>query len=412
MMTPSQILRTSLLLTWVLALQTINAQSSTSTYEGTWKAEFSGDVRAYIILKDKGAASYFSNLDKTSQVHNASWSLNTTTSEVTIQSLHGDRFTISRGINAFMVNWDRPSEVTLSGTLVLVPPSEVGKWTLPPDEARRRFTTLTEAEGFFGNWEITDADGSPFFKLVIEDNRNAAASYFGSFKSSKGLRGLWQKRGDELHITWDSGHYSIIREFPDRYESVFFQPDEDLNSDSSGVTGLARRIDRTASGPWLTRYEQTKSDYSTSVGVFRKRSNARGFFRGKWDVRSPDGSNKETIDFGMFQDIDSDREGGMDGSWRVRGDLAYITWEDSLRAVVRPVDNRFVISIFKPEQALDGTPYKLFPLIPHDLEKLDKYVELRGEATERLRDYLETERRRAIERREDGDGWFNFWPFN
>ncbi|MEM7672448.1 MAG: hypothetical protein AAF212_03815, partial [Verrucomicrobiota bacterium] len=102
---------------------------------------------------------------------------------------------------------------------------------------------------------------------------------------------------------------------------------------------------------------------------------------------------------------------GVDGSWRISADWAYITWEDGLRAVAQPIDDAFAISIFLPDQALDGTPYKFFPLIPHNPEKFAEYIEKRAEATERLREFLEDERRDA-ERRRSRDGWFSFWPFN
>ncbi|MEM9025664.1 MAG: hypothetical protein AAGB06_01885, partial [Verrucomicrobiota bacterium] len=183
------------------------------------------------------------------------------------------------------------------------------------------------------------------------------------------------------------------------------------NDENAGQTTIAARVDFRAPGIWATEYRETKPTYATSISAFRKRSNARSFYRGKWDVVDQDGTIKETIDFGRFQDVDSNREGGVDGSWRISADWAYITWEDGLRAVAQPIDDAFAISIFLPDQALDGTPYKFFPLIPHSPDKFAEYIEKRAEATERLREFLEDERRDA-ERRRSRDGWFSFWPFN
>ena len=392
--------------------QAVNPVVDAETFEGVWEATFSeSDQSAFILIKDDNQASFFFDFTEDNLVHPATWSLDTVPeTKLRVTSTMGHVFEIVRGAANYQVLWSRNDGSSAQGTIISVPDSEVGKLSVSPDEARRRDTTLATAEGFFGTWEIQNSEGLPFY-IVVEDNRTAASSYPFSSYGTRGLRGRWVKRGDELHIRWDSGHYSIIRELPTKYESVFYIPGEALNDENAGETTIAARVDFRAPGLWATEYRETKADYATSISAFRKRSNARTFYRGKWDVVDSDGSFKETIDLSRFQDIDSNREGGVDGSWRVSSDWAYITWEDGLRAVVQPIDDAFAISIFLPDQALDGTPYKYFPLVPHDERKYAEYIEKRTEASERLREYLETERRDAECRRER-DSWFSFWPFD
>ena len=395
-----------------LIAQAVEPTVDAETFEGFWEAKFTeNDQRAYIILKDDNQASYFFNFTDDNLVHPATWSLETVPeAKVSVTSELGHSFEIVRGAAAYEVLWNRNDGTSTKGTTISIPDSEVGKLSVSPDEARRRDTTLANAEGFFGTWEIQNEGNLPFY-IVVEDNRTAASSYPFSNYGTRGLRGRWVKRGDELHIRWDSGHYSVLRELPNKYESDFYNPGEALNDDSTGSKTIAARVDFRAPGLWATEYRETKVDYATSISAFRKRSNARAFYRGKWDVVDFDGTLKETIDFSRFQDIDSNREGGIDGSWRVSSDWAYITWEDGLRAIVQPIDDAFAISIYLPDQSLDGTPYKYFPLVPHDESKYAHYIEKRTEASERLREYLEDERKDA-ERRRDRDNWFSFWPFD
>lgn len=395
-----------------LFAQSLADSELAESYEGFWEASFpEAGQRVFIIIKEGQSASYFYDFTADNLVHQATWTLESTPStKVTVFGSLGDQFEIVRGETSFQVYWKRADGTSAAGRATSVPESEVGKLSVSPDEAKRLNTTLTAAEGFFGTWEIQNEDGLPFY-IVVEDDRTAASSYPFSNYGTRGLRGRWVKRGDELHVMWDSGHFSILKELPTRYESVFFNPGDPLNNEESGQTTIAARVEFRAPGLWATEYKDSKVDYATSISVFRKRSNARSFYRGKWDVLDHDGTLKETIDFSRFQDVDSNREGGIDGSWRISSDWAYITWEDGLRAIVQPIEDAFAISIYLPDQALDGVPYKYFPLIPHDEGKIAKYIEKRSEATERLREYLDDEQRDA-ERRRARDGWFNFWPFN
>ncbi|MEM7674237.1 MAG: hypothetical protein AAF212_12915, partial [Verrucomicrobiota bacterium] len=353
---------TSLLTTAILIGQTLLAQSEeetqlAETFEGVWQASFpESGQKAYLILKGNQVASYFFDLTADNLVHSATWTLDSViTPKAIISGSLGDNFEIFRGAVSYQVNWVRQDGTQVSGTAISVPDSQVGKLSVPPDEAGRRNTTLTAAEGFFGTWEIQNKEGLPFY-IIVEDNRTAGCSFPFSSYGTRGLRGRWVKRGDELHINWDSGHFSILKELPDKYESIFYNPGEALNDENAGQTTIAARVDFRAPGIWATEYRETKPTYATSISAFRKRSNARSFYRGKWDVVDQDGGIKETIDFGRFQDVDSNREDGVDGSWRISADWAYITWEDGLRAVAQPIDDAFAISIFLPDQALDGTP--------------------------------------------------------
>lgn len=380
-----------------------------NTFVGNWRADFPNNTQFHLIVRPNGRVSYFSNLDVSSNVSSATGRFDSETRLYTIAGPSGESFTLRRGTSVFEVTHIAPNQITSEGTITLLPSSEVGKWSTPPNDSRLRFTTLADAEGFFGTWEVALEGEVPFF-IVIEENRDAAASYAASEKGPEGLRGRWIKRGDELHVFWDSGHYTILRELPDRYEAVFFAIGDALNQPGSGRTVTARRVSRTAAQPWIDHYESTRHGYSVSVSVFQKRSQVRKFYRGDWEVVDRNGEQMERIDFRMFQRVRSNREGGVRGSWRTQGDWAYITWSDTLRAIVQPVDNRFVMALYLSDQALDGTPYKVFPIIPDNRSKLTRYERNREKATERLNEFLETERQRAENRRERESG-FSLWPF-
>ena len=405
----------AILLSAVFGVISLSAQETPSEegdlFEGFWMAQFpESEQTVYLVIKENQFASFFFGSTDDNTVYPAKWQVGKGAEQtLTVTSMTGHSFSLSRGLNAYLISWTNSENVSTSGTAISVPKAEVGKLTVSPDEAKRRNTTLANAEGFFGTWEIKQEDDSTFF-IIVEDNRTAASSYADSKYGIRGLRGRWVKRGSELHIQWDSGHYSILTELPNRYESLFYAPGEALNSEKSGNKTIAARVNFRALGSWFEDYENDKADYATSVSAFRKRSKARTFYRGKWDVLDSDGTLKETLDFSRFQDIDSGREGGVDGSWRVNSDWAYITWEDGLRAVVQPIEDAFTIAIYLPEQALDGTPYKFFPLVPHDSDKITKYITYRTKASDRLREYLDEQREIAAKRRKREEG-FKLWPF-
>ena len=88
-----------------------------------------------------------------------------------------------------------------------LPDKILGQWAKPAKRASEDLSERDRAQGFFGVWKIGEGDASIEYVFVEEDR--SAASTEGD---QNGHRGSWAKQGSELHITWDSGHYSIIRE--------------------------------------------------------------------------------------------------------------------------------------------------------------------------------------------------------
>ena len=103
-----------------------------------------------------------------------------------------------------------------------VPAEVIGQWAKPPTKASKVASELNQAKGFLGVWKIGE-DGTNAKYIFVESDRSAATTAGGE----DGLRGSWAKQGSELHITWDSGHYSILR--PNKREFIYKMVEPGIN---------------------------------------------------------------------------------------------------------------------------------------------------------------------------------------
>ncbi|MGJ3243838.1 MAG: hypothetical protein ACFE0O_12920 [Opitutales bacterium] len=409
-----------LLLAWFSGAAPALAQETdpawkASNFAGAWQVGPGGDRESdyYVIIKKDQRASWFWGSKSDTTIHYGTWEARDPDTLV-IDWENGRRDVLSRTASGFVTraysgNLESPGNLIWEAKTLRVPENVIGSWAVPPGEVGNRSTAEREAEGFFGTWEMTREDGTTYY-VIVQDDRTAGSSYDGTGKGAEGLRGVWRRRGDELHITWDTGHFEIIRQQEFDYDSTLFEPGAFLGRLENGTAADASRVEWTAPGIWLTDYEEERERYERA-SLFPKRSEAYKFYRGDWQVVDGD-RIVETVELKRFNDADSDRGGNMDGQWRLSGQDVYLVWDDGIRATIENIHRSFVIKLFSPGQPLDGTPQKIFPLEPVDEEKFEKLEELKLEASERMRRFRERQENLPGRGGDNQRSWLNFWPFN
>ncbi len=149
-----------------------------------------------------------------------------------------------------------------------------------PTKASEIASDRDRAKGFIGIWKIGEDETNAKY-IFVESDRSAATNAGGE----DGLRGSWAKQGSELHITWDSGHYSILR--PNKREFIYkmVEPGLIIEDDETVMRPAARIIEDRVPHTWATNYRAEREIYTGGI-AFSSRKNARAFYRGDWIVKT------------------------------------------------------------------------------------------------------------------------------
>ncbi len=384
-------------------------------YQAPWEITTDSGTSLYIIVKKGGLASFFYADRNDNTVYNGKWEVfgdalfiewETGRTDV-LRAIDSSNFRIAM-FNTGYTGDEQPDDVGISKKL---PESEVGTWTVPPEELQRMSTAREEVEGFFGTWEVRLDDGYTYY-IVINDDRTAASSYSRTRKGVEGLQGVWNRQGAELHIQWDTGHYQIIRELNNYHDTELFADATDLKQEATRIR--TRRVDQMTATKWLAANEE-ESTVIARVNAFRSRKEVNAFFRGRWFL-IVDGEPVQEIDIGRYGDIEI-VDSNMKGEWRSQTDSMYLYWNDGFRAILKPVYLSFTVSIYAPGQPFDGTPTRIYSAIPADPEKMTIYQTLKEDATLRLKFFREVQERidalppEPKERRKRKWWQVDVWPF-
>ena len=185
------------------------AQEGEDLYRGTWQIDTPDDGALILIVKRNGRASYFwgDNADRT--VYQGTWSSDA--KGATLKWSDGSTHRITRDTLGYAISHSDTTGQELYNTQAqLVPKNVLGQWAKAPSDPDKEISDRDKAKGFFGTWEVTN--GTDTYYIVVQPNRSAASNWSPGNASPVGLRGSWAKQGSELHIVWDTGHYSILKE--------------------------------------------------------------------------------------------------------------------------------------------------------------------------------------------------------
>ncbi len=390
-----------------------SAQSSEDLFRGTWLVNTPDDGGLVLIIKRNGRASYFwgENADRT--VYQGHWTATDTTDTDTAATItwgDGSQHILARDTLGFGITYKDPQgNEHYSVSAERVPKEILGQWAKPPVKPEALASDRDKAKGFFGIWKIGE-DGDQF--VFIEPDRSAASTWTPEGSPTKrGLRGSWAKQGSELHIVWDSGHYSILREGERGFVYKRIAPGATIEEDQSEFTPAARTSEENLSKTWLTEYNKEKENYAGGI-AFSSRKNARAFYRGPWLVKYSDNSF-EQIEISHFGGLSTSRDHSLKGNWLMNGQDIFMRWDDGMRKILSPIGQGFVLYTYKPGRPLDGVPTTVLPAAPLDTAKLTAHLKDREAVAQQILNLAEAA---GIQTETKEAGWGRTfmrwaWPF-
>lgn len=343
-----------------------HAQSKDELFRGTWQIDTPEKGALIMMLKSQNRASYFwgDNTDQT--VYSGTWTSEGETA--TLIWADGSQHRIEGDSLGFAITYiDAGGREAYTTKAQQVPSEILGQWAKPPTKASEIISDRNQAKGFIGIWKIGEDETRAKY-IFVESDRSAATTTGGE----DGLRGSWAKQGSELHITWDSGHYSILR--PNKREFIYkmVEPGLIIEDDDTVMRPASRVIEGKAPNAWAAKYREEREIYTGGI-AFSSRKNARSFYRGDWIVKLPE-NRFERIALSRFGGLSTTLDSGLEGDWRLQGQDLYMRWDDGMRKIISPIGRGFVVYEYPAGRPLDGVPTRTLPTAPADSAKLVEHL--------------------------------------
>ena len=344
----------------------IHAESKDELFRGTWQIETQEKGALIIMVKSQGRASYFwgDNTDRT--VYTGTWTSDGNIATLTWADRSQHRIE-GDSLGFAITHIDVAGRERYVTKAQQVPAEILGQWAKPPTKAMKVASDLDRAKGYLGIWKIGEDDTNTIY-IFVESDRSAATNA----GSKDGLRGSWAKQGSELHITWDSGHYSILR--PNKREFIYkmVEPGLIIEDDETIMRPAARVAENRVPRSWASKYEAEREIYTGGI-AFSSRKNARAFYRGDWIVKLSE-NRFERIALSRFGGLSTTLDSGLEGDWRMQGQDIFMRWDDGMRKILSPVGRGFVIYEYRPGRPLDGVPTRTHAAAPTDSSKLADHL--------------------------------------
>ena len=225
------------------------AENKDELFRGTWQIDTPDKGTLIIIIKNQNRASYFWGDNADNTVYTGTWTSEGETATLTWSD--GSQHRIEGSSLGFAItHTDSGGKERYAISAQQVPAEILGQWAKPPTKSSEIASDRDRAKGFLGIWKIGEDDTNAKY-IFVEPDRSAATTAGGE----DGLRGSWAKQGSELHITWDSGHYSILR--PNKREFIYkiVEPGRIIEDDETVMQPAARTVeDRVLPGQWVLKY--------------------------------------------------------------------------------------------------------------------------------------------------------------
>lgn len=392
------------LLALTAATQPLRAMQGEDFFRDAWVAKSPEQGSIVFLLKQNGRAAYFwaDNADRS--VYQGTWSHQD--GSATLAWEDGSTHTLREEGNGYTATYSGGGQGgNYTSPAQKLPGNILGQWARPPQREADELSDRELAKGYFGIWKVRGETGTQH--IFVQPDRSAAST---GNEDGHGLRGAWAKQGADLHIAWNSGHYSILRQGPRGYSCKTIDPGQVIEEDKQEYSPCARSEESTVPAAWLARYREERE--APRVGVaFASRKDALRFYRGEWIVRHRQDAY-EKLQLGRFGGLATSRGRDIEGNWQMSGQDIFMRWNDGVRRVLSPIADGFLLYEYKPGRPLDGIPTRIYPAAPADPQKLASHL---GDRDNAARSMLEQARAVGIEPDESRGLGSNFsrwvWPF-
>ena len=371
------------LLTLTLGLS-LSAQEGDELYRGTWQIDTPEDGAQILIVKRNGHASYFwgDNADRT--VYQGTWLSDE--NGVTLKWEDGSTHRIAHDTLGFAITHSDAANNELYSTQAQQVPKEVlGQWAKAPAKPDEQVSDRDKAKGFFGTWEVETESGN--YYVIVEPNRSAASNWSDTKDGTRGLRGSWAKQGSELHIVWDTGHYTILKENERHFSLKVIPPGTNIGQDESEPLPASRTSDDNIPKDWFALYNAEKETNTGGI-AFASYKDANLFYRGSWIIQHR-ADAFELIEISRFGGLKTSSDRTLEGTWRMTGQDIFMRWDNGMRKVLSPIGYGFVLYEYKPGRPIDGVPTRILAATPQDVKKLEENLQGRKVVAQQMHELAE-----------------------
>ena len=359
------------------SIQPASAQEVAELFRGTWQLDTPENGSVVVLLKGQGLAAYFwgDNADRT--VYPGEWAADAT--GVEIEWRDGASLSLKRSSTGFTATaFAADGRRLYSSPAKQLPQEVVGQWAKPPTKEDEMRSEREQAQGFFGIWKV--GEDAPEY-VFVEPDRSTAST---AGRDARGRRGQWAKQGSELHIIWDSGEYSILRETERGFSYQLVASGEVIEEDDSEPRPAIRTLESQVPADWMRDY-QAEREQSTGGIAFSEQKEDRAFYRGDWLIRRGE-ETFERITLSRFGGLDTTADRSLGGQWRLSGQDLFMRWDDGIRKILSPVGHGFVVYEYRPGRPLDGVPTRVLAAAPADSSKFEEHLKERAEVAKQMRE--------------------------
>ena len=349
-----------------LSAETNSSGIDFEDYKGLWLTEIN-DEAVYLLIKKNHIARYFYKDRIDNNVYKGQWKLDEeNTLSVSSFDFNDLRFSLDRG-DSVSVNF--PKGDTSISILTKVPGGILGEWARPPDYEAPKNTYMPST--YFGLWETQDEENPRI--VNISNNRSVFSKNKEATSSPHDLlQGEWYKHGQQLHIAWEDGSYSIIdNRNKNRVKLFDFAPGTAINEDLADHKLIKRSPSDVDESDWSKNQKILAQQNNISLSQFDYKSLLK-FYRGEWITLDGTQPNAvEIMKFNRFGGVNLASNSKIKGSWYLSGRGCLINLEDGIRMRLKYIGSAFLVFVYEANRPLDGFPNKILKAAPKNSQKLD-----------------------------------------
>jgi hypothetical protein len=336
--------------------------------KGVWLTEFKTGA-VYFILKRNSIAHYFYKEGQDNTVYKGQWSSDSP-ERLMIDWENGASLAMDLNSNktTFRAS-SRTKEADVIAEAKKIDDDQLGTWARP--------NTYKEANNgylptdYFGLWKISNSEEPSF--LFIHKDRYASLYENNTLtsktaKQSPSLLGQWFKHGQQLHIAWEDGTYSVLDNAnPKSVKMIQHELGESILEASKEATVISR--DSNLADSWDPKEVSSKDFKAISLGSLNYKQLLK-FYRGQW-VALSDLNHLERIQLGRFGGVSFQSNKRQKGNWYISGRNILINLENGERMLLRHIGTGFLFFIYEATRPLDGYPNRIVRTAPLDKGKLN-----------------------------------------
>ena len=337
--------------------------------KGVWLTQFNKGA-AYFIIKRNNIAHYFYKETSDNTVYKGQWSSSSPDS-LTFNWENGASliFDLNSKKTSF-TPFGEGEEAPVLSDVEKIAEAQLGAWASPQSSKEVKNKYLPS--DYFGLWKLSDTENLSF--LFIHKDREVSL-YKSETPISKetpmspSLIGKWFKHGQQLHIAWENGTYSVVdNSDPSAVKLFQHKPGESILGETKKPTLLSRDQSDIFPSGWDPR-NNSKRPKSISFSSFNFKKLLK-FYRGQWIAMS-DTNFVEQIRLGRFGGVTFQSNKQQKGNWYISGSGILINLENGERMLLRHIGTGFLLFVYEATRPLDGYPNRIVRTAPLDTSKLD-----------------------------------------